>query len=107
MLGHESNILQDLLTNIAHIVATEAQEFIILRDCLQIDILKTVFHCEWLVNLAIDYAAFEIKLTELLLDLEEEVAHEQDVHFLNVLHLDGVDTVDLGDETLRVALQVI
>ena len=59
------------------------------------------------MDLAVNDTTLEIELAELLLDLDEEVVHEEDVHFLNVFHLDGVDAVDFGDETLRVAPQVV
>ena len=42
-----------------------------------------------------------------MLHVEEQVAHEQDVDLLDVLHLDGIDAVDLRDHALRVLLQVL
>ena len=52
-------------------------------------------------------ASFEIKLAFLVFNFEEQVTHEQNVHFLDVFHLDCVDTIDLCDQTLRVFLQVL
>ena len=103
MLGHEGNILEYLLANWAHVIALEAQEFVILSDRLQVDILKTVFHSERLVNLTIDDATFEIKLAKLFFHFEEKVTHEKNVHFLDIFHLDCINAIDLGDETLWVA----
>ena len=56
---------------------------------------------------AINNAAFEIELTDLLFDLEEKVAHQQDVYLFNILHLNSVDAVDLRDEALRVFPEVV
>ena len=37
----------------------------------------------------------------------EKVAHQEDVHLLDVFHLDGVDAVNLCDQTLWVVLEVV
>ena len=107
MLGHEGDILEYLLANRAHVIALEAQEFVILSDRLQVDILKTVFHSERLVNLTVDDATFEIKLAELFFHFEEKVTHEKNVHFLDIFHLYCINAINLGDETLWVAFKVI
>ena len=56
---------------------------------------------------AINNATFEIKLTDLLFDLEEKVSHQQDVYLFDILHLNSVDAVDLRDEALRVFPEVV
>jgi len=56
------------------------------------------------VNFTVNDAAFEVEFTELLAHIEEEIAHEENVHLLDVFHLNSVNTVDLGDQTLRVSL---
>ena len=66
MLGHESDVYQDLLADKAHVVPLEAQKLIIFANILKIDILQAVFHCEWLVNLTIDDASFKVKFTKLI-----------------------------------------
>ena len=66
MLGHESDVYQDLLADKAHVVPLEAQKLIIFANILKIDILQAVFHCKWLVNLTIDDASFKVKFTKLI-----------------------------------------
>lgn len=107
VLSHEGNVLQDLLAYHSHVVSLEAEELVILRDRLQIDILKAVLHGEWHVNLAIDDTSFKVELTMLILHLEEEVIHHENVHLLNIFHLDRVDTIDFGNKTLWVVFQMI
>ena len=107
MFSHEADILEDLLTNASHVSLAESQELVILTNCLQIDIFETVFHCEGHMDLAIDYATFQIKFAYLLFDLHEKISHEQDVDFLDIFHLDGVDTIDLSDETLWILTDMV
>ena len=107
MCSHKAYILQDLLTNITHVFLPEAQKLVIFADFLQVQILQTVLHSERHVDFAINNATFEIKLTDLLFDFQEEVAHEQDVNLFNVFHLHCVDTVDFSYEALGVFSKVI
>ena len=107
MLGHEAYILQNLLTYFAHISFPEAQKLVVLADLLKVQILKTVLHSERHVYFAINNATFEIKLTDLLFDLQEKVSHQQDVYLFDILHLNSVDAVDLRDEALRVFPEVV
>ena len=100
--------MEDLLADKTHVIPLEAQELVFLRNCLQIYVLQTVFfHFKRLMHFTIDDTAFEVELAQFFLDFEEEVVHEQDVHFLDVLHLHCVDPVDLGDETLWIAPQMV
>ena len=107
MRGHELDILQDPLTDRPHVHSLEAEEFELLTDGLQVDVFEAVLgHFKRWVDLAVDDASFEVKLAQLVLNMEEQVVHEQDMNFTNVLHLNCVDAIDLCNHARRVVLQM-
>ena len=107
VLGHKPDVFQDLLTDKAHVVSLEAQELIIFANILKIDVLQAVFHSEWLVNLTIYDASFEIKFTELITHFQEQIVHKQNVNFLDILHFYCVYAINLCYETLWVFPEVV
>ena len=107
VIGHEGDIVQDLLADAAHIVTLEQQELIVLAVLLQVHIFQAVLHRERLVHLTINDAALEVELAELVLHLQEQVVHQQDVHFSDVLHLHRVDAVNLCNQTFRILSQMV
>ena len=108
MLSHEFDIFKYACANVSHVSFLEAQKLVIFANCEQIDVFETVLgNIKRWMHFTVDDTAFEVELTQLVLHVEEQVAHEQDVDLLDVLHLDGIDAVDLRDHALRVLLQVL
>ena len=83
-----------MLADEAHVFTSKEQKFVFIFDLLKVDILQAVLHCEWHVNFTVDDAALQVEFTDFFFDVKEEVAHQKDVHFLNVFHLHGVDAVN-------------
>ena len=72
MLSHEGDIVKDLLANGSHVLLLEPQKLLVFRNLEQVDVFEAVFlDFEGHVNLAIDDTAFQVKLIDLVLHVEE------------------------------------
>lgn len=106
--SHELNVFEDPLTNYAHVSPLEAQEFQFFADRLEVDVLQAILgNFERWMHLTIDDTALQVELTQLVLHVQEEVVHEEDVNLANILHLNSIDAIDLCDHALWELLQML